>query len=237
MTIGQRLRRAMEKAGLSQKDVAVRAGHTKTTVHTIVNDKTDPLHSTVERMVAVIGTTYGEMYDEPRIALSAEDVETGHRAATLLERLLAADAAQKELRAAAAQRRPEPKTQRPRGDVIRDGEAPRHPADELLEIANHQIPETFVRQKARRTYKVLTDAMIGEGIFEGDLVYVRTTVDEISADGLIVVCRLNGALKIKQLDLRGGQRRLLNRNDNYEDLTVTGGDTFAMIGVVLTAAK
>lgn len=233
MTIGQRLRRAMENASLTQKEIAVRTGLEQATVSDIVNDRTNPKFRTVERMVEAIGTTFGEMFDEPRIYLSPRDVETLNRSTDLNQRLLANDAAQKELRGTVLPgTKAEPMR---RGDIIRDPRA--HRADEVVLLANYKIPEAFVRERARQAYRVLTDTMIGAGILEGDTIYVRTTVADVEADGEIVVCRLNGALKLKKLDLRGGTRVLRNANRMYDDLTVTGNDTFAMVGIVVTAGK
>lgn len=233
MTIGQRLRRAMENADLTQKEVAVRTGLEQATVSDIVNDRTNPKFTTVERMVEAIGTTFGEIFDEPRIYLSPRDVETLNRSTDLNQRLLANDAAQKQLRGGGS---PATKAQPARrGDVIRDPRANR--ADEVVLLANHKIPEAFVRERARQAYRVVTDTMIGEGILEGDIIYVQPTIAEVEADGEIVVCRLNGALKLKKLDLRGGTRVLRNANLIYTDLTVTETDTFTMIGIIVTAGK
>ena len=230
MTIGQRLRRAMDKAGLTQKQVADLTGLREQTVGKIVRGETDPLHSTVERIVGVIGATYGEIYDEARISLSARDRETLERTIELSQTLLSNDAAQKALRQAAVPRRqPEP-ARKP--DVIRDPGP-----NELIELTNYQIPDEYVREHARQAFKVMTDSMIDDGILEGQIVHVRWIVDVGAADGAIVVCRLNGALKIKRLDLRGGTTTLVSANRHYAAINVVGHDTLVVIGVVVTAAK
>lgn len=235
MTIGQRLRRAMENASLTQKEVAVRTGLEQATVSDIVNDRTNPKFRTVERMVEAIGTTFGEMFDEPRIYLSPRDVETLNRSTELSQRLLANDAAQKALRNTSAP--PPPKGELPRGTIIHD---PRpRPGDELVHLVNHKIAEEFGRLGARQAFRVTTDTMIGEGILEGDIIYVRPTIAESEADGEIIACRLGGALKVKrlELDLRSGKKTLRNANRHYEDLVVKPGEAFHMIGVVVTAGK
>lgn len=232
MTIGRRLRRAMDARDLTQKEIAVRTGLEPATVSDIVNDRTKPKHETVERMVEAIGVTFGELYDEPRLYLSERDVETLKRAADLNQRLVENDAAQKALRDLTP---PPPRPPRRGGDVIHD--ARRHPADELVSLINFKIPQAFGRENARQAFRVITDSMIGAGIQENDIVYVRWSPYEEAADGEIIVCRLNGALKIKRLDLRGGRRVLQNANPRYEDLVIGETDTFNMIGVVVTAGK
>jgi len=236
MTIGQRLRRAMDKAGLSQKEVADRAGLKEDTVGDVVRDKTQPKHDTVERMVKAMETTWGDLYDEPRISLSQEDAETGYKAASLLERILANDAAQKALRAVAARRQQDAQPRR-KGDVLRDAPMVRNPADEIRDLPNHQIAERFVRHGARRAFTVVTDAMIGDGILQDDVIHVRPSVDLAAADGEIIVCSLNDIRLLKRLDLRGGTARLQSANPRYSEIVVTGSDVFLMIGVVVTGGK
>jgi transcriptional regulator with XRE-family HTH domain len=233
MTIGQRLRRAMANARLTQKEVSVRTGLEQATVSDIVNDRANPRFTTVERMVEAIGTTFGELFDEPRIYLSERDTETLTRSTELNQRLLTNDAAQKALRNMGPPKTP--KSDQRRGALIHDSRP--HPADELVNLVNHKIPEAFVREGARQAFRVITDTMIGAAIHENDIIYIRWKVDVDGADDEIIVCRLNGALKLKRLDLRGGEKKLQNANPRYTDLVVTDADTFHMIGVVVTAGK
>jgi transcriptional regulator with XRE-family HTH domain len=226
MTIGQRLRRAIERAGLTQKEIAMRAGLEPATVSDIMNDRTRPTFATVERMVVAIGTTFGELFDEPRIYLSEEDAAVAHKFVALLNRLIANDAAQKALR------EPQPARRR-RPDQVKDEPVVSRPGDELVLLPNEPITERQFRQGARRAFKVTTDAMIGAGILDGDVVFVRPTVDLASADGEIVVCRLDGALYLKRLELRGRQTALLNTNPRYPDIIVRETDSFVLIGVVI----
>src|SRR5664279_1340436 len=111
MTIGQRLRRAMERAGLTQKEVALRAGIMTATVSDIVNDRSRPAFDTVERMVRAIGATFGELFDEPRIELPYEDGALVRGFDGLLHRLMENDSAQK----AAAKTHPSIRAPRRRG--------------------------------------------------------------------------------------------------------------------------
>jgi len=223
MTIGQRLRRAIVNAGLTQREVAARAGLEQASISDILNDHTSPRFVTVERIIAAIGITFGELFDEPRIYLSEKDVKTLSMATELNQRLLANDAAQKALR-----RTPH---------VVRDAPAATDPADEVLSLPAEQIPETYFRQGARRAFRVTTDAMIGAGILEGDVVYVRPTVDLANAGGEIVLCRLNGALKVKRLDARGRWVTLASANPRYSDLVITEADSFTLVGVVVTGGR
>ncbi len=240
MTIGQRLRRALERAQVTQKEIAFRAGLEQATVSDIMNDRTRPNFATVERIVVAIGTTFGELFDEPRIHLSEEDAVVAHKFVALMNRLLANDAAQKALRepvrqpvrAKSPRRVADASPRRRRPESPRVTREPRHPADEVLSLPNEVIPETHFRRGARRVFRVITDALIGAGILDGDVIFVRPSLDLTAADGEIIVCRLDGALYVKRLDLRGHQTALLSANPRYPDVVVRETDNFVMIGVV-----
>lgn len=185
----------------------MRAGLEQATVSDILNDRTRPAFSTVERIVGAIGTTYGELFDEPRVFLSVEDALALHKAMAVLNRLLANDARQPE-------------------------KASPRPGDEVLPLPAEPIPERQFRQGARRAFKVTTDAMIGAGVLDGDIVFVSPIVDLAAAEGEIVVCRLDGTLYLKRLEVRGRQTALVSANPRYPDVIVRESDNFVMIGVV-----
>jgi transcriptional regulator with XRE-family HTH domain len=251
MTIGQRLRRAMARAGLTQKEVAFRTGLQTATVSDIVNDRSQPAFDTVERMVAAIGTTYGELFDEPQIHLSYEDAAVARSFADVLRRLLENDALQAAIRKTNTSIRPPRRRSKPssetsaptppsapKGTVIRDG--PRRIRNENHEVGNlpnEPIPEPYYRNGARRAFKVLTDAMIGSGILLGSIIYTSKTIDLNSADGEIIVCTLNGTLYLKRLDLRSGQKVLESTNPRYPALFVDESDELELIGVMVTPSE
>jgi SOS-response transcriptional repressor LexA len=236
---------ALAKPKLTQKEVAKRSGLEQATVSDIVNDRSHPRFDTVERMVKAIGTTFGELFDEPRIQLSAEDAELGRTFAAVLDRLLQNDAAQKTVAQTGtsipARRRRTRKTSSGSGPTtssttieLRDASnAMRNQGHEVENLPNEIIPEWHYRMSARRAYRVLTDSMIGIGILQGAVVYVRPTIDVAAADGEIIICMLNGTLYLKRLDLRGRTKSLESANPRYPALLVTDSDTFALAGIVV----
>lgn len=241
----------MARAGLTQKEVAFRTGLQTATVSDIVNDRSQPAFDTVQRMVVAIGTTFGELFDEPQIQLSYEDAAVARSFADVLRRLLENDAAQAAIRKTNTSARPPrrrskrssetsehtPATAR-KGTTIRD--ARRRIRDENHEVENlpnEPIPEPYYRNGARRAFKVLTDAMIESGILLGSIIYTRTTIDLGSADGEVVVCTLNETLYLKRLDLRGGQTVLESTNPRYPELFVDEVDEFELMGVMVTKSE
>ncbi len=248
MTIGQRLRREMARAGLTQKEVARRAGLQKATVSDVVNDRSHPTFDTVARMVVAIGTTFGELFDEPRIQFSYEDAEDVRNFHGLLQRLLENDSAQKavaqthvSVRAPRQRRHARSSTATaathsiaPSVSRIRDAPPPRRiENNEVENLPNEIIPEPYYRDGARRAFRVLTDAMIGDGILQGAVIYTRSTLDLAAADGEVIMCLLNGTLYLKRLDLRGRQKTLVSANPRYPVLYVEDGDEFTLLGVVV----
>ena len=99
MKIGERLRRAVERAGLTQREVARRSGLEEATVSDLLNGKTRrPAFDSVERVVKAIGTSFSELFDEPRLELSAGDAILAQEFRDLLSRLLQNSATQQEMR-------------------------------------------------------------------------------------------------------------------------------------------
>jgi len=216
----------MERADLTQKEVARRSGLDVGAVSAIVNDKQLPTLKTLGRMVTAIGTTYGELFDEPRIQLSYEDAELSRRFRAFLDRLIENDAAQKPVTDPSDPVEPGP-------DRIRDaGPASQSHSHEIEDLPNEPIPEWHYRMGARRAFRVLSDCMMGDGILKGAIIYVRPTIDVGAADGQIIVCILNRIWYLKRLDLRSQQKTLDNAHPRYPTLVVGDRDDFKMVGIV-----
>ena len=76
--------------------------------------------------------------------------------------------------------------------------------------------------------------MIGAGIAERDLLFVKPLRSTREATGRVIVCRIDGAEYVKVLDVRGGRIRLLSRNDRYPPIEVSdGSQAFELVGVVV----
>jgi SOS-response transcriptional repressor LexA len=235
MEIGERLDRARQRVGLSRAELAQRAGMARSSVSDILNGKQQPSYKTVERLVRAMGISFGVLYDEPHIHLSAADAKLSREFHQFLGRFLDADEAQKRLRDDDAHVLA-PRGKRPIHMLREGGREPVHlnPRSEVVSLPNEVIPQQYVRLGAHRAFRVLRDVMIEAGIYEGDIIYVRPSTDVDAADGDIIVCKLNDALYLKRLDRRGNQTRLCNENKRYEAIDVKDRDDFALLGVVCT---
>ncbi|HEY4641991.1 MAG TPA: helix-turn-helix domain-containing protein [Thermoanaerobaculia bacterium] len=226
MKIGQRLGRALERAGKSQREVADRAKMEESTLSKIITGKTgSPFFGTIEKIVRAADITWGELFDEPQVWLADLDVHTAVGFRELLDRIIEKDAKLKQLRGRGV--RPDAR----RFSVVR--EAPVRIHDDVEEVADEQIPDAFQRLDANRVYRVLTDAM---NILEGSRIFARATQDQDAADGKTVVCRLNDKLYLRRLDRRGGRTMLEAANPRYESIRVDPKtDRFALVAVICEA--
>jgi transcriptional regulator with XRE-family HTH domain len=226
MKIGQRLGRALERAGKSQREVADRAHMEEATLSKIITGKTgSPFFGTVEKIVRAANLTWGELFDEPQMRLSETDARTAREFREVLDRVIENDAKQKGISRSLATRA------ETRGlSIIRD--APRPEYDDVEELPAEEIPEEYQRVHANRVYRVLTDAM---GILEGSLLFARATQDHEAADGATVICRLNKKLYLRRLDRRGGRTTLEAAHPRYSTIRIDPKkDHFSLVAVVCT---
>jgi SOS-response transcriptional repressor LexA len=214
VTIGSRLRQAMVRAGLTQREVARRASIDEGTVSNVMSRAANPNWATIERLVNAIGTTWGELFEEAEMPLSTRDAALIHDFKDYLERVLQTEAKRKQQRRSAKQAR---------STVV----------DEVVELPSARIPEAVIRAGARRTYRVLSDSMIGIGIPEDSVIYARPTSNLDAADGEIAIVRLNATLFLKRVDCRGKQIVLTSENRRYDDIHVGSGDRCELVAIVI----
>src|SRR5438067_201969 len=128
------------------------------------------------------------------LELTDRHAELAQEFRSFLDEFISADAA---VKAARRQRPPveDKTTRRPsRKARRREALAQRHETvSDVHSLPNETIPPEYYRRGARLAYQVDSDSMIGAGIFEGSVLYVRPTLDRASVDGQIVICLLNGS--------------------------------------------
>jgi len=204
-----RLRSAVAKSGKKHSAVARDAGIAPETLSRILNAvHAQPSFDTVVRIARAVGENVGWLLDERGFALSTEEQRQLRKVVRFLD-----DA----VNGASSHRRdtPEPNALPARAPEV-------------------EIPRTFGIRGARIAYEVVGDAMIGAGIADGDLLFVKPTRSTREAGGRVVVCRVDGADFVRVLDTRAGRTSLLSRNDRYPPMEIAEGTSqFELIGIVV----
>ena len=200
-----RLRSAIEKSGKKHTAIAADAGIDPTTLSRILNARMQPTFETVIRLARAINESVGWLLDERPFSLSVDEQKQLRKAAHTIEEALAAMAVPR-------RERPEPNA---------------------LPIASVDIPRTYGVRGARLAYEASGDSMLGAGIADRDVLFVRPTRSTREAGGPVVVCRVDGSEFVKTLDLRGGRLRLVSPGDAHPPIDVGDSQRFELIGVVV----
>lgn len=122
------------------------------------------------------------------------------------------------------------------GDVLRPGPKLERPAPNAAPAGapGVEIPRMYAKKGARVVYEAVGDSMIGAGIADRDLLFVKPLRTLREAQGSIVVGQISGEDYLGVLDVRGGRIRLLSRNDHYPPVEVSeGAHRFELVGVVV----
>jgi len=105
------------------------------------------------------------------------------------------------------------------------------PADDYLE-GRLDLNKHLIKHPVATYYvKVSGDSMIGERIYDGDLLVVDWA--EEPSDGQIIVARVENEFCVKLLRITDGQVRLCSANKKYPDIEVTADLDWEIWGRVL----
>jgi len=97
-----------------------------------------------------------------------------------------------------------------------------------------EIPTHYAGLGAKHVFKAEGDSMIGVGITDRDILFVRPETNPRAANGKVVVCRVAGSEYVKILRIHRGQIHLWSANERYEPRLVDEEvDNFELIGVVV----
>lgn len=202
-----RLRVAISRSGKKHSVIARDAGVAAGTLSRILNDRMQPTFDTVVRIARAVNENVGWLLDERGFALSGDEQRQLRKVVRFLDDTV--------LNAAAAPRRE------------------RLEPNAVL-AASAEIPRPYVVRGARVAYDVAGDSMIGAGIADRDLVFVKPTRSTREAAGRVVVCRVDDSEYVRAFDLRAGRIRLLSRNDRYPPIELPEGSSrFELIGIVV----
>ncbi len=203
----ERLRAAVKRSGKKHSVVARDAGIAPETLSRILTaSHAQPAFDTIVRIARAVNENVGWILDERGFSLSGDEQKQLHEVVRFLD-----DA----LTTARRRERQEP-------NAVPAG-AP-----------GVEIPRAYANRGARLVYEASGDSMIGAGIADRDVLFVKPLRSTREAAGRVVVCRVDGAEYVKVLDVRGERIRLLSRNERYPPVEVSDvSQRFELVGVVI----
>jgi SOS-response transcriptional repressor LexA len=201
----ERLRDAIDRSGKKHSVIAREAGLAPATLSRILTAAhMHPTFDAVVRLAHAVNENVGWLLDERGFALSADEQKQLRKVVRFLDDTLTGTAAHR-------RERPEPNAV---------------PASAI------DIPRPYAVRGARLAYEAAGDSMIGAGIADRDLLFVKPTRSPREAAGRVVVCRIDAAEYVKVFDVRGGRIRLLSRNERYPPIDVAENQ-FELVGIVV----
>jgi DNA polymerase V len=91
-------------------------------------------------------------------------------------------------------------------------------ADDYIE-SYIKIPDWFVKHPLSSfALKVSGDSMIGAGLYDGDIVFVDSSLEP--THGRIVLALVDGEETIKRLHVNNGRVKLMPENPNYDPISI-----------------
>jgi transcriptional regulator with XRE-family HTH domain len=236
--IGELLQRAAERKGKTKADLARATSIDAGTIGYIFNGTVDnPEWKTIEKLVAAIGTTWGDLFEEVRLPLSEDDAVVAAEFREVLNRLLANAAAEHEL---TGRKGAPPKTRKPRKtksfDEIREPAELKDGVPEVEYLPHHHIPGEYLFSGAHRAYRVLTDAMVRAKIGENSIIFTgNLTQDLDAADGKIAVVDVNGTQLIKRVARHDKETWLISEHPRYNAIRLVYRRSIRSVAIVVNA--
>jgi transcriptional regulator with XRE-family HTH domain len=234
MTLGERLRAAIDRKNTSHAWVAEEVGITPGSLSAILTGKTeDPGFFTVLAIARAIGEPLSAIVDEPLTFWNADELaRLGGFGEWLVERTTrngAGEALGVPLR---RKHRPASATALP---VAAGPGVEVYP--DAFEARRQPIPARFAK-KATLVFSVIGESMTGDDIFPGDLLYVQRTPDPAEAIDRIVVCMVDDMILVKRLRSRRRKLVLESANPAYKPMPVDENSSrFRLIGIVIGTSR
>ncbi|MGA8809159.1 MAG: LexA family transcriptional regulator [Thermoanaerobaculia bacterium] len=236
MTLGDRIRAAIEAKHLSQAWVAEEVGMTPAALSNIVTGVTrDPSFFTVLAIARVIKEPLSAIVDDPRIFWTNEELARLRDTGEWLVKRVKTEHAGTALEVPPRRKgRPGPKLIR--GSVAATSGGEIYP--DAFELPNRRIPKRYKQLHADAVFSVQGESMTGESIFPGDLLYVHRTRDTAAAIGRIVVCSVDNMIVVKRLTTRGRKLVLQSAHDGHKPMTVDEDSSrFRLTGIVVGTSR
>jgi SOS-response transcriptional repressor LexA len=235
MTLGERLRAAIEAKHMSQAGVAEEVGMTPAALSNILTGTTkDPSFFTVLAIARVVKEPLSAIVDDPTIFWTNEELgrlrETGEWLVkrTTLEH------------AGAPVGIPPRKKGRRAVTLVHPVAASAGVAlyPDASELPRKRIPAQYKRMHADAVFSVRGESMTGENIFPTDLLYVHRTKAVAEAIGRVVVCTVDDMILVKRLGTSKRKLLLESAHEGHEPMEVDENSSrFRLIGIVVGTSR
>jgi transcriptional regulator with XRE-family HTH domain len=232
MTLGEKLRGAIERKKRSQVSVAEEVGITPASLSAILTGKTaDPGFFTILAIARAIDEPLSAIVDDPLTIWSSGDLA---RLADFGEWAL-----ERTVRTSAGTPLEIP-PRRKFGMTAKELPVAAGPGvvlyPDAFEVRRKRIPARF--QHANAVFSVQGESMTGAEIFPGDLLYVYRTAEPREALNRIVVCAVDDMILVKRLRVRGRMLVLESANPAFAPLGVDETSSrFRLIGIVVGSSR
>ncbi|HEV7766689.1 MAG TPA: LexA family transcriptional regulator [Thermoanaerobaculia bacterium] len=235
MTLGKRLREAIDAKNISHAWVAEQVGITPASLSSILTGKTaDPRFSVVLGIARAIQEPLSAIVDDPLLFWSAEELaKLGDFGGWLVKRTTREDAGQQ------LDLRPQKRSASIRATV--------HPVaatsggvlyPDAFELRTKRIVAKYKRMGADIVFSVSGESMTGADIHPGDLLYVHRTPETDEAIGRIVVCTVDDMVLVKRLRIRRSTVVLESAHPDHKPMEVDETSSrFHLIGIVVATAR
>lgn len=234
MTLGQRLRAAIDRKNKAHGWVAEEVGITPASLSAILTGKTaDPSFFTVLAIARVIGEPLSAIVDDPLHYWTAEELAELNELGQWLTKRAVRETAGSPLAI------PPRKKTGGFASVLPVAATPGFVLyPDAFELPKKRIPARYQRMKADAVFSVSGESMTGEDIRPGDLLYVHRTPDIKEALGRIVVCVVDDMILVKRLETRGRQLLLKSANPAHEGMLVDESSSrFELVGIVVAKGR
>jgi SOS-response transcriptional repressor LexA len=234
MQLGERIRQAMAAKGMKHVWVADGAGITPATLSNIITGRTaDPRLSIIVGIARVLGEPVGALLDDSTSSLLEHEEKTLRAAAEIISTRVISER-QRAAAPALARRKRRTAHRVPAPTVAATPN--REMSTDVREMPKREIPHDLRERGVRRVFRVEGESMIGAGINDGDLLYVKTGVTEAMANGRNVVCRVGDYQCVKRLVVAGGAVTLESANETFPPVVLTEEELageFELYGIVV----